>query len=472
MGILSILTSQWSLFLLLGLSIINLLVGFWLELSWIGLLLPCGLISTYLLLFHLRKVYLVLFFLIPWSMEMNLTSGIGIDFPGEIILVLLSGIAILFSITKPMRIELIKPLGVLMILSIAWNVVTMLMGDNLIVSGKWILAKLWYILPFYVLPFFLFDSKKHLHKLLDFYLIGLLLATSYFFLDHAMTGFDFMAKTSVGKPFWRNHVNYACTLVVALPIIYYRYRTHRIGTGMRYLTLGLIFLVFLYFSYARVAYLCIAAWVGYLFILHLRLTKVAIVLSLMGILYLGYRSVSNEQFIQMAPEYNQAITQQSFEKKLDATLEGRDISTMERLHRWVAGYRIAKEKPITGVGPANFYNSYKPYTLYAFETYVSDNPERSGIHNYYFMLLTEQGIPGLFLFTILIIVALLLVDKKYHLDSAQRNLLTLAGSILIMIIVMNTINDMIEVIKIGGWFFFSLFLTSSSFSREHLLLDN
>ena len=47
---------------------------------------------------------------------------------------------------------------------------------------------------------------------------------------------------------------------------------------------------------------------------------------------------------------------------------------------------------------SNFYPNYQARTVRSFTTYVSDNPERSGIHNYYLMTAVEQGIPGLLVY--------------------------------------------------------------------------
>jgi len=73
--------------------------------------------------------------------------------------------------------------------------------------------------------------------------------------------------------------------------------------------------------------------------------------------------------------------------------------------------RMAADRPLVGFGPGAFYESYVPYTLSSFQTYVSDNPEKSGIHNYYLMTSVEQGIPGLILFLILTILPLILAIR-------------------------------------------------------------
>ena len=69
-----------------------------------------------------------------------------------------------------------------------------------------------------------------------------------------------------------------------------------------------------------------------------------------------------------------------------------DISTMERVYRWVAGVEMVKDKPIFGFGPGTFYSAYKAYTLSSFQTYVSDNVDHSTVHNYFLLTFIEQGL--------------------------------------------------------------------------------
>ena len=116
-----------------------------------------------------------------------------------------------------------------------------------------------------------------------------------------------------------------------------------------------------------------------------------------------------------------------------------------------------------GFGPSNFYSTYSAYANNSFQTYVSDNPEKSGIHNYYLMLAVEQGIPGLLIFLSMVWYLLLQAEKKYHscaLD--QRNRIELAILWLMMILSISLLNDMIEVIKVGPFFFLAGYLIDKS----------
>jgi O-antigen ligase len=131
---------------------------------------------------------------------------------------------------------------------------------------------------------------------------------------------------------------------------------------------------------------------------------------------------------------------------------------MERVHRWVAGGRMIADKPIFGFGPGTFYSSYEPYTVNIFKTYVSDNPEQSGIHSYYLMTAVEQGLVGFIILIGLVIFALLYGQSLYHNLSAKQDKSVIMACMISIICTLsiNIINDMFEVDKVGPYFFFSL----------------
>jgi len=448
----------------IGASLLLMLLGLYIDTPWLGVVFPIIVTGLFLMLYYPTFIYFGLFSVIPLTSELELSGGLSTDIPGEPLLWATTLMTLLFVLTNKIPSKLFYPIGFIIFAQVLWLIVTSLFAEDLTLSLKYSAAKLWYILPFFVLPFYLIKNRKDLHKLFDLYLIGLLIASLYFFVSHAQVGFDFLAKTEIGKPIWRNHVNYACCLVISLPIAIYRRQTVKAYKLWRYTFLIIAIMIFMYFSYARVVYLCLAAGIGYYFILYLRLTKPTIIVSLIIISWLGFCQLKHANYIRFAPDYSSTIMQESFDKKIAATLEGKDISTMERLHRWVAGLRMVEQNPLLGVGPSNFYSSYKKYTVHSFETYVSDNPERSGIHNYYLMIAVEQGIPGLLLLLGLIITALIYIEKVFHSSNNMqlRRLALLSGTCMIMIISLNSINDMLEVIKIGGLFYFMLFIASSA----------
>jgi O-antigen ligase len=116
------------------------------------------------------------------------------------------------------------------------------------------------------------------------------------------------------------------------------------------------------------------------------------------------------------------------------------------------------EKPVTGFGPNSFYNQYKSYTVNRFQTWVSDNPEHSTVHNYFLLTLCEQGIIGLILFCALYFGMLLKAQSLYHRfqNKFYGQVALCIGLVLSMLGVVNFMSDMIETDKLGSLFWLSL----------------
>jgi putative inorganic carbon (HCO3(-)) transporter len=80
------------------------------------------------------------------------------------------------------------------------------------------------------------------------------------------------------------------------------------------------------------------------------------------------------------------------------------VTTIEggsgRLDLWAIGWRMAEDKPLTGVGASNFEISSPRYLLQpgaiVRDDFVLDRPKQT--HNIYLQMLAELGIPGLLLF--------------------------------------------------------------------------
>lgn len=136
---------------------------------------------------------------------------------------------------------------------------------------------------------------------------------------------------------------------------------------------------------------------------------------------------------------------------------------MERVYRWVAGFYMVAERPLTGFGPNNFAAHYHPYAAKSFSTYVSDNEEKSGIHNYWLMTTVEQGIIGLLIYLCLMIWVLIRGEQIYHqtTEPRRKGLVLTALASLVVIHLLQTMNDLVETDKVGPFFFLAMALLVS-----------
>jgi len=291
-------------------------------------------------------------------------------------------------------------------------------------------------------------------KLFRYFIYSCLVSIVYVMFNHASTGLSFESINFAVRPIYRNHVNYAGILVLLIPFIW---AMARITKEKKFWAILFFFLIAVYFTYTRAAYGVVILCVIMYFIIKLRLMKWVTPLAFVVVAFgLNFVMKGNE-YLRMAPQYEKTVTHTKFNNLIEATYKMQDISTMERLYRWVAGFNMVKEEPFFGFGPSTFYSNYKNYTVSSFQTYVSNNPEKSGIHNYYLMTLVEQGVFGFILFLLVVFVPLFMAQKAYRQHKGQVGSYWVMAAALSYFAtsVMNLINDMVESDKVGAIFFLS-----------------
>ncbi|MFK8058408.1 MAG: O-antigen ligase family protein [Saprospiraceae bacterium] len=411
---------------------------------------------------NIKALFLLCIVLIPLSTEVQLGS-LGTDLPSEPLMWLLTGLGAVYFIRNATTIEgalLRHPISLALLLHLAWMFITVVTSNYPEASIKFFLAKLWYVIPFYALTTILLRTKADLHKLILAIAIPLTGVLIYCLVRHAALGFTFEDVNKAMAPFFRNHVSYAALTSIVLPFLVVGAFSFRQNSWWRYglFAASLISLIAIQTSYTRAAYASLLIGVAVVVVMRFRLTKHALVLSLALVVAFGTFVVSNNRFFNFAPNYDKTITHTDFDNLLEATYKLEDISTMERVYRWVAGSYMSAEHPVVGFGPGNFHRYYKGYALESFRTYVSDNPEKSGIHNYYLMTLVEQGWLGLIIFILLAATGLISAERAYH--RAKTRPIKLAVIIFASSLAINLsfqlINDMIETDKAGPWFFLCL----------------
>ncbi|MBT8234045.1 MAG: O-antigen ligase family protein [Saprospiraceae bacterium] len=422
-------------------------------------LVPIALISAVLVITRPIILFYVFFFLLPFSVEIYLPNGLGTDLPSEPIMLLLTGICIVLFFKNIKRIDkqtFVHPITLVLIFHIFWIALTSLYSTNMTFSFKFLLAKFWYVLPFYFLPLILLKSFDQFRNVFKFLSIGLFISIAYVMARHAGVGFSFDGINDAVKPIYRNHVNYGIMLISFLPFMWFLYKSSQSFKWIK--TLGIvILLIAIYLTYTRAAQLAVVLSIGIYFVIKWRLAKIAVLASLAVIIMLISFLAINNNYLDMAPDYNKAVEHKKFDNLMEATYKMEDISTVERFYRWVAGFYMIKEKPMTGFGPATFYSEYKSHTVTSYKTYVSDNPEKSGIHNYYLMTAVEQGIPGLIIFLLLALLPIFYGEMAYHhtQDSSKKALIMAAIICFALIDIVILINDLLEADKVGPFFFLS-----------------
>ncbi len=410
-----------------------------------------------------EKISWVLFIFLPLSTELNITPQLGLDFPDELLLMLLTGIAIIKMIHQPKWFPISlkhHPLFMVLAVYLFWLVISCLYSVEPVLSIKYFLAKTWYIIPFVVLPQIILNSQNRIQKMALCLLVPMLFVVIQTLARHYFYQFSFENVQKTMSPFFRNHVNYSSMLVCLLPVGWCVWKLTPIDHPQRkWILFGLVIgLTGLIFAYSRGAWIALVTGISAVWFIQKKMMQVVIIIAVLGVIISTAWLVTDKNYMRFTPDHDHTIFHTDFSEHMRATVEMNDVSTAERFYRWVAGARMLAEKPVTGFGPNTFYLHYRPYTVSRFETWVSDNKEHSTVHNYFILVALEQGVIGLILFCVLYFGMLLHVQKLYHQLQSRfyRTIALTTGIVLTMIGVINCMSDMIETDKIGSLFWLCL----------------
>ncbi len=426
-------------------------------------LLPFGVLVAYLCVVDFRKVFFLLLFSLPFSMETELPGGFSTDLPSEPLVLILLGVYLLFFIKNLSTFKrhfFYHPLTVLLGFHFLWTTVCTLMSSDSFVSLKFLLAKFWYIVVYFFMAGLLLKNKEAFRTMIWCVSIALSITVIYVMFRHSGHGFSFdTINLSVG-PFYRNHVSYAAIMALFVPFMWYLRLNYPKGSKQRKYLFGMLVIVILgiILAYTRAAYLALIAAMGAYWIVRFKLMRLVLVSAIIGsVFFTSYLLVDNK-YTDYAPNFEKTIAHKDFDNLVSATAKGEDVSVMERFYRWIAGVYMIEERPVFGFGPGNFHGFYKGYTVNSFKTYVSDNPEKSGIHSYFLMLGVEQGIPGIIFFVLILLYFFYRIEIVYHreTDPFIQGIIMAIFMCMIVITLLLLLNDMIETDKVGSFFFICL----------------
>ena len=190
-----------------------------LAIAFIPLIVVVGLWITT----DIRVLYYCFALVIPFSVEVELPGGLGTDLPSEPLMWAITGLGLIYVISKP-RIftdaKWLHPISLLIIAHLMWIGFTAFVSQVPLVSLKFFLAKLWYIFPFFWLFAVIHNDKKSIYLFLKIITLSLTVAITIVMVRHSGSGFSFKSINEAVHPIFRNHVNYACIIVVLIPYVF------------------------------------------------------------------------------------------------------------------------------------------------------------------------------------------------------------------------------------------------------------
>ncbi|HAE13190.1 MAG: O-antigen ligase family protein [Chitinophagales bacterium] len=422
-------------------------------------LAPVAFLITCQIIIDFRPLFFLLLLSTPLAIEYRFDGGFGTDLPTEPLEVLLMFTFIFYALLRKEQISrrfLLHPVSILLYIHLAWIIIAVIFSQDVAISFKWLLAKIWYVVVFYVIGGHIMQDKNAWRTFFWCLFVPTVGVVIHTLMRHAAYNFAFSEVNKSMWPIFRNHVNYAVYLALFLPFTFVAAGWYERGSWKKFFIRlgGILIAVAIYFSYTRSAWLSLAVALVCYFLIRWNTLMPAVFLGIAGAIIFVVYMLHDNTYLQYAPDYKKTIYHTDFNQHMEATTSLEDVSSAERIYRWIAGVKMIEDKPFIGFGPAQFESNYQEYAVNKFTTYISRNEEKSTIHNYYLMVTVEQGFPGLLFWMILLVAILYYGQRSYTRSGPAHKPIMMATLLAFITILINiALSDLIEADKIGTMFF-------------------
>ncbi|MDZ7739321.1 MAG: O-antigen ligase family protein [Bacteroidales bacterium] len=423
-------------------------------------LIPPALLLLLLAISSLDSFFLILVFFVPLSVQLRFIvhePPADLFLPTELMIFIIMFIMLykMVSVGEYEPSFLKNRVSLLIIIMIAWMAVSSLASTLFLVSVKFLIVRIWFILAFYFLALELFRRPGFLKRTLTAYILGMAPVVIYNIIRLSASGlFNQLAAHSSVRPFFNDHTSFGAALAFLIPVsIWFVYATKPRLKKLLYLLVLLLFTAGIIFSYSRAAWisLFIAGGFGLLMLAGIpwRLSIPSFLLVLLAVLLMWPSIIQKMNTIDQTSSGNMSEHLQSV-----ANITS-DDSNLERINRWKSALRMTAERPLTGWGPGTYQFQYAPYQYSYDKTSISTNFGTGGnAHSEFLGSLVETGVPGLIIFIMLVVFAL---GTGLHAwdtirDREQRYLALALLCGLLSYIIHGTLNNFLDTDKIASLF--------------------
>ena len=375
--------------------------------NWMGLeylaFFPIGLLFIYLATFQTEKFFLFIAFLTPFSINIEeYADGFGLYLPTE---PLLFGFMLWFlflQLKTPFLDSRIwkQPIIVSVSAYLIWLLITSITSSEPIVSFKFLLSKLWFIVPILIFGTYFFKNQENRVKFLWYFIVSCSLVVCFTVAHHSLYGFGEEEGHWVMWPFFKDHTIYGAIIALCLPLSLSLLRQKgRPALSKAFLILiNGILLMGLIFSYTRAAWLSVLCAIVVGGVVYFRV-NLKVLLACGFLAFLGlYLQWDNIQ-MTLAKNTHEHTTEAFDEKIQSAANVTTDASNLERINRWDCAYEMFKKKPGLGFGPGTYAFEYAAFQDPENLTIISTNfGDMGNAHSEYLGALSESGLMGLLLF--------------------------------------------------------------------------
>ena len=381
--------------------------------------IPFVLILLLLAFVSLKHLMLIIAFCAPLSLQLSYflpDTSLDMSLPTEPFLFGIMGLFFLKLITERRfdKKVLTHPVSISIYFYLIWLFLTSLSSELPIVSFKYLLVRLWFIVNFYFLVTQLVEDKSYISKYLWAYTLGLMIVIGITLFKHAQEEFTQKASHYVMHPFFNDHTSYGAALAMILPAIIGITQSVRKTFNIRFLQIFAIsiILIALVFSYTRAAWLSLVVAIGIWILIKLRIKFRSLII--IGVLSLSIL-IPISHSILYSLEKNDEVSSTDFSAHIKSMSNiSTDASNLERINRWKSAIRMFEKRPVMGWGPGTYMFLYAPFQHSEDRTIISTNAADLGnAHSEYLGLLSEAGFIGFLSFILIIILTLSTAFKLY-----------------------------------------------------------
>lgn len=437
-------------------------------------LLPIIIILAYYYFTALDKVFFLAVFLTPLSFSIRFEN-----FESVIILPvepMFFGIMLLFSLMcfyeRPIQSNIfLHPITIFIILHIFWMVITTITSQLPIVSLKYLMMQLWYIIPVFFFGQVVMNNKRKIYNFLMLIVVAITITSIYSTIHHFMYGFGRDEGKWVMQPFYNDHTAYGAVLAMILPVLIGMIFRSTLDRYLKiYLFISLVLVsVGIFLSYSRATWLSIVFALIFYLILVFRLRFKHIVFIILIIL--GVALINWNKIIQRL-EQNKQDSSQHFVEHIQSISNIRtDASNLERINRWKSAVRMFIDYPVFGTGSGTYQFLYAPYQKHKEKTIISTNAgDRGNAHSEYLSPLAERGLFGLLFFISILLATYISGIRAYYnvYDKEIKMILAVTLTGLTTYVVHGFLNNFLDTntASVLFWGYIAIIIRIAIFSRQ------
>ena len=396
--------------------------------------LPAVVLVIGLALFKLDWLLLAIVFFTPLSLNFEkLQFGLGVYLPTE---PLMFGAMLVFfakvAYDWKFEMQVLKhPLSIAILFNLIWIFICVLPSELPMVSFKYFVSRMWFVVPFYFMATHLFKNHKNIDRFIWLYIIPFAGVIIWTLIQHGIRGFEEKPAHWVMQPFYKDHTSYGALIAFFIPVmtLYLFVKNMRITTKVQVFLMLLLFIVAVIFSFTRAAWVSLLGVLGLYYIIRFRVhLKYLLMAAAFGLFVLFNLQ---DTIIQKLEKNRQDSSSDLSEHVESISNVATDASNVERMNRWTAAIKMWKERPVFGHGPGTYSFLYAPYQHSSLLTIISTNFGDGGnAHSEYIGPLAETGVLGLVTLLVIIFFFYYTAVPLYYRLTDQKLQLILMGVIL------------------------------------------